>query len=98
MIVSTVCKKKKKKIDITMQRIFTMFSFLFFCKLFQCFNMKLENARALRTNMAEGMTPLLDRLPSQGCDGLAALTLVSPYLDLLFQIMCMGSVIELCLG
>ena len=61
--------------------------------------MKLENARALRTNMAEGMTPLLDRLPSQGCDGLAALTLVSPYLDIVIILnMCMGSVIELCLG
>ena len=39
--------------------------------------MKLENAAALQSNMARGMTPVFDRLPSRGCDGRAALTLVS---------------------
>ncbi|XP_063964828.1 uncharacterized protein LOC129275235 [Lytechinus pictus] len=52
----------------------------------KCFNMKLENAAALQSNMARGMTPMFDRLPVQGCDGPAALTLTERELEVVTKL------------
>ncbi|XP_041478658.1 uncharacterized protein LOC121426424 [Lytechinus variegatus] len=52
----------------------------------KCFNMKLENAAALQSNMARGMTPMFDRLPAQGCDGPAALTLTERELEVVTKL------------
>ncbi|XP_072179427.1 uncharacterized protein [Diadema setosum] len=52
----------------------------------KCFSMKLENAKALHSNMSRGSTPSLVRLPARGCSGLAALTLTEHELELVTKL------------